>query len=52
MAYCRTADTCSVPNLLPIKELQEAFARLPRIDYAKLRADFDTNIDQDPTPRV
>jgi prevent-host-death family protein len=39
-------------TFVPTKELKEAFARLPRIEYARLRADLDAYIDQDPTPRV
>jgi prevent-host-death family protein len=38
-------------TFVPTKELKEAFARLPRIDYARLRADLDEFVDQDPTPR-
>jgi prevent-host-death family protein len=38
-------------TFVPASELKEAFARLPRVDYARLRADLDTLIDQDPTPR-
>lgn len=39
-------------TFVPTKELKEAFARLPRIDYARLRADLDEFVDQDPTPRA
>ncbi len=39
-------------TFVPTKELKEAFARLPRIEYARLRADLDAYVDQDPTPRV
>jgi antitoxin (DNA-binding transcriptional repressor) of toxin-antitoxin stability system len=39
-------------TFVPTKELKEAFARLPRIDYTRLRANLDGYIDQDPTLRV
>jgi antitoxin (DNA-binding transcriptional repressor) of toxin-antitoxin stability system len=39
-------------TFVPTKELKEAFARLPRIEYARLRAGLDAYVDQDPTPRV
>jgi antitoxin (DNA-binding transcriptional repressor) of toxin-antitoxin stability system len=39
-------------TFIPTTELKEAFAHLPQIDYAELRAELDAVIDQDPTPRV
>jgi prevent-host-death family protein len=39
-------------TFVPTKELKEGFARLPRIEYARLRANLDAYIDHDPTPRV
>ncbi|MGC1852575.1 MAG: hypothetical protein WA687_09080 [Solirubrobacterales bacterium] len=36
---------------MPAKELAEALAGIPRIDYEQLRADIDAVVDQDPTPR-
>ncbi len=38
-------------TFVPTKELKEAFARLPRISYTRLRADLDAYVDQDPTLR-
>ena len=39
-------------TFVPTKRLKEAFARLPRIEYASLRADLDAYTDQHPMPRV
>ena len=39
-------------TFVPANELRQAFARLPRVEYARLRADLDEYVDQDPTPRV
>ncbi len=39
-------------TFVPARELKEAFARLPRIDYARLRAELDADVVQDPSPRV
>jgi len=39
-------------TFVPIEELIESAAHLPRIDFKKFRADIDANIDQDPTPRA
>jgi hypothetical protein len=36
---------------VPARELAEALADLPPIDYEQLRADIDSVVDQDPTPR-
>jgi hypothetical protein len=33
------------------RELAEALADIPAIDYEQLRADIDAVVDQDPTPR-
>jgi len=38
-------------QFVPAKELAEALADAPTIDYQELRADIDANVDQDPTPR-
>jgi hypothetical protein len=38
-------------QFVPAKELIEAFADVPIIDYQQLRADIDAYVDQDPTPR-
>ncbi len=37
-------------TFVPTDELKEAFAHLPHIDYAELRAELDAVFDQDPTP--
>jgi hypothetical protein len=38
-------------QFVPAKELAEALANTPAIDYEELRADIDAHVDQDPTPR-
>jgi hypothetical protein len=38
-------------QFVPVRELAEAFADIPPIDYEQLRADIDAVVDQDPTPR-
>jgi prevent-host-death family protein len=38
-------------QFVPAKELIEAFAHVPSIDYEELIADIDAYVDQDPTPR-
>jgi hypothetical protein len=38
-------------QFVPAKELAEALADIPPIDYEELRADIDAYVDQDPTPR-
>jgi hypothetical protein len=38
-------------QFVPAKELAEALADAPTIDYEELRADIDAHVDQDPTPR-
>ena len=38
-------------QFVPAKELIEAFAHVPSIDYEELIADVDAYVDQDPTPR-
>jgi len=39
-------------QFVPARELAAALADAPSIDYEQLRADLDTVIDQDPTPRI
>ena len=39
-------------TFVPTSELKESVAHLPRIDFARFRADVDSGIDQDPTPRA
>jgi len=39
-------------TFVPVAELKESAAHLPRIDFTKFRADIDEYINQDPTPRV
>jgi prevent-host-death family protein len=39
-------------TFVPASELKEAFARLPRVEFARLRTDVDRNLDQDPGPHV
>lgn len=38
--------------LVPTATLGAAMARAPKIDYARLRADVDAHVDQDPALRV
>jgi hypothetical protein len=38
-------------QFVPARELAEALADIPPIDYEQLRADIDAVVDQDPTPR-
>jgi hypothetical protein len=38
-------------RFVPARELAEALADVPSIDYEQLRADIDAVVDQDPTPR-
>lgn len=38
-------------QFVPARELAEALADVPPIDYEQLRADIDAVFDQDPTPR-
>jgi hypothetical protein len=38
-------------QFVPARELAEALADVPAIDYERLRADIDAVVDQDPTPR-
>ncbi|HMJ72045.1 MAG TPA: hypothetical protein VK471_01640 [Solirubrobacterales bacterium] len=38
-------------QFVPARELAEALAQVPGIDYEQLRADIDAVVDQDPTPR-
>jgi hypothetical protein len=38
-------------QFVPARELAEALADVPPIDYEQLRADIDAVVDQDPTPR-
>ena len=38
-------------QFVPARELAEALADAPKIDYKELRADIDAYVDQDPTPR-
>jgi hypothetical protein len=45
------ADPRKRRQFVPAKELAEALADTPSIDYEQLRADIDAVVDQDPTPR-
>lgn len=37
---------------VPAEEVEAAFRGAPTIDFARFRADVDSILDQDPTPRV
>jgi prevent-host-death family protein len=38
-------------QFVPKETILAAFAKAPRVDYQRLRADIDAVVDQDPTPR-